>query len=190
MCALQAVAIECPQCGAPIQITERICSYCNSAVYVKKSADIKSAVNKYIKAYQKLIQMNGGQSVEGYVALGICHLQNRMYDNALASCEKAIELLPDDGEAYYYAALALFKGKRPYLQTISNIKKIVSLLDVAASVAPMGKYYYLLYLIQCDFYDKKRLKNGRTAGELLEQAQMYELDDEDIDEVKQFAGNV
>ena len=111
-------------------------------------------------------------------------------ENALASCEKAIGLLPDDGEAYYYAALASLKGKRPYLQTMSNIKKIVSLLDAAVSTEPMGKYYYLLYIIQCDFYDRKRLKNGRTAGELLEQAQMYELDDEDIDEVKQFAGNV
>lgn len=189
MCALQATTIECPQCGAPIQVAERVCTYCNTAIYIRKSADVRNAViNKYIRAYQKLLQVNDGKSIEGYIALGICHLQNEIFDRAIDNFQKAIELLPEDGEAYYYAALARLKKKRPYVQTMTNIKAITSLLDTAIRTKPLGKYYYLLGLVQQDFFDKKRLRNGKSAEKLFAQAYSYEIDDEELDEIKQFTG--
>lgn len=189
MCALQASVLECPQCGAAISITERSCSYCFADVYVKKTKSLESkAADKYIKAYKKLLQDNDNESVELYTALGICHLKKKNYKEANIALDKAINLLPEDGNPYYYKALALLQGKRPRLQTLGHIKNVVHNIEAAVDYEEIGKYYYLMYLIQIDFYDAKRLKNGKTATELNQQAIACEIDDEEILEIKAMIG--
>lgn len=85
-----------------------------------------------------------------------------MYDQAVNALEKAVSLLSEEGDSYFYLAVAKMKGKRPYLQTLSTIKSVVQCLETALSIEPCGRYYYLLYLIQKDFYEKKRLRNGKN----------------------------
>lgn len=185
----EARALECPQCGAPIGAADRVCSYCKSEIYIKKTSDVdKNIINKYIKAYRKLIDDGHVESIESFMALGICHLKNKSFEKAVDSFEKAVDLLPNDGEPYFYTALSLMHGKRPYLQTFNKIKEIVRLLDAAIEIAPLGKYYYLLYLIQFDFYNKKKLNNHRNAEELKQQAYTCEIDDDEILEINQFVG--
>ena len=105
---------------------------------------------------------------------------------AVKHLEKAISLLPENGESHYYLALAMLQKKRPYLHTLNKIKKIVQYVESALTYETSGKYYYLLYLIQVDFYDKKHLRNGKNAAELLADATANELDDEDTIECKEY----
>ena len=174
--------LECPQCGGPVRMDERECSYCHSPILVKRVQDLDKKrpmeINKYIKAYQNFLKNHEGKSPEVFTAMGICHLKNGMYDQAVNALEKAVSLLSEEGDSYFYLAVAKMKGKRPYLQTLSTIKSVVQCLETALSIEPCGRYYYLLYLIQKDFYEKKRLRNGKKSEDLCQQALLQEVDDE------------
>lgn len=190
--ALVADALECPNCGATIAMQDRFCSYCQSPIVVRRIQEIgnKSAqeINKYVQFYQNFIKTQNGESPEIFTALGLCLLKRGSFSEAAKHFEKAISLVPSDGESCYYLALTLLQKKRPYLHTLQNIKKIVQYLESALTYGTAGKYYYLLYLIQTDFYDKKRLRSGKNAHELLENTTANEVDDQEILECKEYCG--
>lgn len=52
--------LECPQCGGPVRMDERECSYCHSPILVKRVQDLDKKrpmeINKYIKAYQNFLK--------------------------------------------------------------------------------------------------------------------------------------
>jgi len=190
MCSLAALSLECPQCGAPIERTESVCTYCHSPFFVKRIGDLQSKsnieVSKYLKAYQQYLKNEEGYNKEAFMALGLCHLNNRSFERAIESFNKVIDVYPDYADAYFYCALAQLKGKRPYLQTLSNVKNILQLLDTAIEYDSKGRYYYLLSFIQCDFYEKKRLRSGRNSEELKRMAFELEIDDVEIMEINEF----
>lgn len=188
--SLVAESLECPNCGATISIQQRECDYCHSPVVVRRIQDIGNKspqeVSRYVTFYQNFIKTQRGESSEILTALGVCLLQKGSYVEAVKHLEKAISLLPENGESHYYLALAMLQKKRPYLHTLNKIKKIVQYVESALTYETSGKYYYLLYLIQVDFYDKKHLRNGKNAAELLADATANELDDEDTIECKEY----
>lgn len=184
--SLEAEILECPNCGASIERQQKICSYCQSPVFVRRRGDINSVkakdLNKYVQFYKNYIQQENGENAEVHTALGICLLEKNAYNEAIKHLEKAAELMPETGECFYYLALAKLQCKRPYLHTLPNIKQIVQYLETALEYEEAGRYYYLLYLIQIDFYDKKHLRNGKIASELKNLALSCEVDDQDIAE--------
>lgn len=190
--ALAAETLECPNCGASIERQQKICSYCQSPVFVRRTGDISSVkakdLNKYVQFYKNYMQQANGENAEVHTALGICLLEKNAYNEAIKHLEKAAELMPETGECFYYLALARLQCKRPYMQTLPVIKKVVEYLDTALEYEEMGKYYYLLYLIQKDFYEKKRLRNNRDSDELLELATENEVDDLDKSECEKYCG--
>lgn len=190
--ALVADVLECPNCGAPVALQERVCGHCHSPVIVRRIQEVgkksPQELNKYIQLYRNALKMTTGESVETLTALGICLLQKGSYAEALKHLEKAITLLPDDGESHYYLVLAMMQKKRPYMHTLTEIKRMVQYLDTALTYGTNGKYYYLLYLIQVDFYNKKHLRNGRDANELMASASANELDDQDVMECNEYCG--
>lgn len=103
----------------------------------------------------------------------------------MKSFEKAIEVDPENVNAYYYAALSLMNGKRPYLQTLPKIKKAVAMLEAAISIQDEGRLYYFLYLIQKDFFDKKHLRTKYKALELQNLSMENAVTDEEILELEE-----
>ena len=184
--SLEAEILECPNCGASIERQQKICSYCQSPVFVRRRVDISSFktkdLNKYVQFYKNYMQQAKGESAEIHTSLGICLLEKNAYNEAIKHLEKAAELMPETGEVFYYLALAKLQCKRPYLHTLPNIKQIVQYLETALEYEEAGRYYYLLYLIQIDFYDKKHLRNGKIASEFKNLALSCEVDDQDIAE--------
>lgn len=190
--ALATEVLECPNCGATISNNERICSYCQSPIIVKRIQDVNSmnaqALNRYVQFYQNFIRTQRGETPETLTALGICLLQRNSYKESVNALERAINLLPNDGESRYYLALAMMQKKRPFLHTMTDIKNIVQYLKSALTYGTNGKYYYLLYLIQKDFYEKKRLRSGNNSEDLLNLATENEVDDQEIAECKEYCG--
>lgn len=189
---LSASTLECPNCGARILPQARVCDYCHSAIIVRRIQEVgnkdEETLNRYVKLYKNSLKKDNGESVETLTALAICLLKRGAYDESIGTLKKAVSLLPEDGESHYLLALALMRKKRPYRHTLKEIKKIVEYLETALTYSTSGKYYYLLYLIQNDFYDQKRLKNGKNSQELLTEAVNNEVDDEEILECKEYCG--
>lgn len=190
--SLEASVLKCPNCGGTINMTSRVCDYCRSPVVIRRTRDIggknPDEVNKYVQLYRTFLKNKTGESVETLNALGICLLKRGTYDEAAKYFEKAISLVPDNGEPFYYLALAMLRKKRPFMHTLREIRQIVQHLESALTYSDEGKYYYLLYLIQKDFYDQKRLRNGKNAEDLKADAVINEVDDADIAECKEYCG--
>lgn len=190
--SLETSILECPNCGGTITLTARVCDYCRSPIVIRRTQDIgrknPTEVNKYIQLYRTFLKEKTGENVETLNALGICLLKHGTYTEAAKYFEKAVSLVPDDGEPFYYLALAMLGKKRPYRHTLTEIKQIVQHLESALTYSYEGKYYYLLYLIQKDFYEKKRLRNGKNSEDLKADAVINEVDDADILECKEYCG--
>lgn len=165
----------CPQCGAPVKLGSNKCEYCGSEFIVTSLAYLdkfdKTGINKYINHYKQMLKNNPDDG-EINCAMGICYLDLKLYDLAIKYFAKAMEQIPDYADVYYYYALALFKGRRPKVLTLSEIRKIEDYLNAAIQIDnTKSKYYYLWALIKYDFYIKNGLKvNPPTFEELITQA--------------------
>lgn len=188
MSDIKVCVYECPNCGAPINITDKICNHCFSAVYLQRVQDSdrlsKGDIAKHIAIYKKNIANGLAQDSNTLISLGICHYKNGMYSMSQKAFEQAIDVDPENVNAYYYAALSLLNGKRPYMQTLSKIKKVVELLEAAISIQAEGRAYYFLYLIQKDFFDKKHLRNKYNLLKLKNNAMENAVTDEEINELE------
>lgn len=188
--SLVAETLECPNCGATILLQQRECDYCHSPIVVRRIQEIDKKtpqeVSRYVSFYQNFMKTQHAESPEILTALGVCLLQKGSYAEATKYLERAVSLLPENGESHYYLALAMLQKKRPYLHTLNKIKTIAQYVEAALTYGTNGKYFYLLYLIQIDFYDKKHLRNGKNAAELLADATANELADEEIIECKEY----
>ena len=156
---------ECPTCGAPAAPSARRCSHCKAEFFVKNLAYVgsleKAAVQKYITFYKGLLRTNGDDG-EAVLALGLCYLDLGLHDLAIKQIDKAIEEMPQQADVYYYSAISLFKGRKPRILSLSEVKKIESLLEAACQLDDgEAKYYYLRALVKYEYY----LKNGmRVVG--------------------------
>lgn len=187
---LEAISLECPNCGAKINPNVRVCDYCRMPFVMQRTRDVSGKkpdeINRYVKFYRDSLEKSTGKNIDTLLSLGICLLKRGTYGEAKKYFEQAISLVPDDGEPYYFLALSMMQKKRPYAHTLTEIKQIVQHLESALNYSVEGKYYYLLYLIQKDFYEKKHLRNGKNAEDLKADAIINEVDDEDVDECLEY----
>lgn len=180
----------CPQCGAPVKLGAKKCEYCEAEFIVNSLAYLgkfdKTGINKYVNHYKKLLKDNPGNG-ELNLAMGICYLDLGLYDLATKFFSKAIEQIPDYGDAYYYYALALIKGRKPKVLTLTEIKKIEEYINAAIQIDnSRSKYYYLWALIKYDFYMKNGLRMSPPNFEkLIEEGNSKDYDRQEIDKMLQ-----
>ncbi|MFX0137565.1 MAG: tetratricopeptide repeat protein [Candidatus Hodarchaeota archaeon] len=118
----------------------------------------KTGINKYINNYRQMLKENP-EDGELNCAMGICYLDLCLYDLAAQYFGKAIEQIPDHSDVYYYYAIALLKGKRPKVLSLTEIRKIEEYLGAAIQIDDSkSKCYYLWALIKHDFYIKNGLR--------------------------------
>lgn len=182
--------LTCPQCGAPIKPGVNKCEYCGAEFFVTSLAYLdkfdKKGTNKYINYYRQLLKNNPNNG-EANCGMGICYLDLKLYDFAIKYFAKAIEQIPNFSDVYYYYALALFKGRKPKILTLSEIRKIEEYLNTAIQIDDTkAKYYYLLAFVKYDFYMKNGLKvNPPTFKELIDQASNRSCNKIEIDKILQ-----
>lgn len=83
---------------------------------------------------------------------GIQYMNVRAYDDAVKAFEESIKVQPSS-QAYYYLALALLRGKRPKLLTLTQAETIEQkLLSASQLGGKQAHYYYLWALVKVDFY--------------------------------------
>lgn len=186
MTEVTITALECPNCGAPVAANARECVHCFSPLYIHRLSELEQlslpAVRKHISSYEGRLAA-GAATPEALLSLGLCHYKGRMYAKAQELFSRLIEQAPDTAAAYYYLGLSLLQGKRPYMQTLKNIKAVTAMLETAIAISPEGRFYYFLYLLQKDFFEKKHLRNTYNAKDLAIAAEANGITAEEIDEL-------
>lgn len=153
--AFESESIRCPNCGSVLeQVGENICAYCGQKVFVRRVRDAGSMTPLQLNKYAQAYRAQGGANA--LFSLGCCQLKLRQFDLAAASFEKCLAEDPEQAMAYYYLAVALMKGKRPFLQLRPVIDRAESCLESAESLETSAAFYYFHALIRYDYFARKR----------------------------------
>lgn len=161
--------LTCPACGFPVSVGDKECpaghpltiSTFNSVYDMPMPL-----VNKYASTYRKELAEDPDNR-ELNNSIGICYLKLKIYDKALAAFEKAMEDNFDNSEIFFYAAICILGGKKPFLAMRPVIDKAEEYLNAAIMIEPRGIYYYLLAFIKYDYFSRKFFKTTPTYQEAL-----------------------
>lgn len=177
-------SLSCPGCGAPAETSTRTCSFCDRPIVIRTFRSVAEMtlpeVNKYAGAYKKaLAEHPDDQDLNG--AVGMCFMKLRLYDKALAAFEKAIVDNFDNAETFFYAAVALLKGKKAFLHKRPDIDRMLELIDAALMIEPKGIYHYLSAYIRHDYFERKGLNVSPNWRDALRQAGDAGLSEADVE---------
>ena len=74
---MQVKVLECPNCGAPVELSDKQCEYCDSPIFVTEFSELEQLdpdqVTRYIEQYETFNEKNP-QNTEGSLSLGLCYL--------------------------------------------------------------------------------------------------------------------
>ncbi|MCC8064482.1 MAG: zinc-ribbon domain-containing protein [Clostridiales bacterium] len=171
--AYQAVSTKCPNCGTPIDIDNPVCESCGTKLYITNYDTFfnmpQQLAQNYANAYREPLaaRPNDGRL---NLSAAMCFLRLHLYDQAEKAFERAMTDDMNNPELYFYAAVALLKGQRPFLAGRAAILKIEEYVNAALMIHPRGIYYYFLSYVKYDFYFNKHLRTSPTYQETLQAA--------------------
>lgn len=171
---MQVHIVECPACGRSLTPDMKKCPACKNDVIITSFNSVASMpmpiVNKYANAYKKaLAEVPNDPTLNNAIAM--CYLKLKLYDKALPAFEKAMEDNFDNSESFFYAAVCLLKGKKPFLALRPEINKIEEYLNAACMIEQRGYYYLFWAYIKKDYYERKAIRSTPTSDEMLDQAE-------------------
>ncbi len=151
------VNLTCPRCGAAVSTEQKTCEYCHSPIVIENLNHLNNLnINEYIKIYNNLLETNNdNEDINNSIAM--CYLKLKFYDKAIQHFDKALDSNVNNSDIYFYYAIALLKGKKPFLTPLSQIKRIIELLNTAITLENKAIYHYFLAYIKYDFYERKKL---------------------------------
>lgn len=167
------IEMNCPGCGARVSTGQTECEWCHKPIVISTFNSVYSMpmpeVNKFAGAYRKALAENPeNQQLNNSIAM--CYLKLKLYDKALPAFEKAMEDNFDNSETFFYAAVCILKGRKPFLLARPEINQIEEYINAALMIEPRGIYYYFLAYIKYDYFSRKFFKTSPTYQEALEMA--------------------
>ena len=170
--AYQVISLSCPCCGYPVSadMTDCPAGHPLSITSFNSVYNMPAPmVNKYAGAYKKALATNP-DDIEINNGIAMCYLKLKLYDKALPAFEKAMEDNFDNSETFFYAAVCLLQGKKPFVTLRPVIDKIEEYINAALMIEPRGIYYYFLAYIKYDYFNRKYFKTSPTYQEALAMA--------------------
>jgi tetratricopeptide (TPR) repeat protein len=187
----EVVELECPGCAAAITTATKTCPQCFRPIVITTFNSISGLtpmeLNKQANTYRKAMAGHPDDDKLN-MSIAFCYLQLKLYDKAIPCFEKALEENFDNSEAYFYAAIALLKGKKAFVTPRPVIDKIEEYLNAAIMIEPKGIYYYFLAYIKYDHHHRKFYKTTPNYEELLTQAAANGYSDTDVDNLYNLLG--
>lgn len=184
--AHQIVELECPGCGKAITTSTQQCPQCFREIVISTFNSVSGMspleINKQANAYRKAM-VNNPDNQTLNMSIAFCYLKLKLYDKAIPCFEKAIEDNFDNSETYFYAAIALLKGKKAFLTPRPIIDKIEEYIQAAIMIEPKGIYYYFWAYIRYDHHFRKSYRMSPNYQELLIQANQIGLSQTDVTEL-------
>ncbi|MBD5414555.1 MAG: tetratricopeptide repeat protein [Treponema sp.] len=180
------VDITCPGCGARVQISQKECEYCHAPVIVSSMSDLFNIsplnIGKYQKSYENELQENPNNA-EINNAIALCYLKMGFYDRALEKFDTAIEQNLNNSETYFYAAVCILAGRKPFLTPRPDIDKIENYINAALMIEEKGLYRYFQAYIKYDYFKRKFFKTSPTWEECLAQAKADGFSPSDVNQL-------
>ena len=160
-----------------------ICAYCGKPIVISGMSALSDMnpmmVNKYANTYRKALADNP-DDIKLNTSIAMCYLKLKLYDQANAAFAKALEENFDNPEAFFYAAVALLKGKKAFVTPRADVDKAISYLNAANMIEPRGIQYYFLAYLKQDYYARKGLRTAPTYKDELMNAKRMGVPNADV----------
>ena len=144
-------------------------------------------VQEYLSSYSGALEGNEKDPAINS-AMGMCSLKLGLYDRARTHFEVAAMGNINNSETYFYLAIALLQGKKPYTQTLDTVRKCSEYVTAAIRLEPRGVYYLLLAWITADFYERKFLRPPMPSSTLVDWAKTAMVTPTDIETLQDVTG--
>lgn len=191
MSALHVADINCPGCGASVATQQGRCNYCGREIVVTSFSSVfgmgPPETRKYIDCYQSALQASPADPALN-TAVGMCYLNLGLHQKAFGAFERAIEDDFENPETYFYAAIALLGGGRPYSLPMAEVRAVEKYLDAACRIEPRGIFYYFHAFLKFDFFERKCLNTAPSHLELLARAREKEVAEGDLHVLEELLG--
>jgi len=179
---------ECPQCGAATSPSDRKCGYCKAEFFVSSIAYLSrfdlNGIKKYLGHYKQLTKVNP-DNAEGFLGLGLCHLQMKTYPLAHKCFDNFIDISPDVSQAYYYSVLAKIGGRRIMSLSLTEVKQYEQYINSAIHIDPeIPQYKLLLAMLKRDYYERNGMKVvPPNSTDMLSEIRGFEIARYEIDQI-------
>lgn len=187
-CNINIETLSCPNCGGNVGIDYKVCKYCEQIIYINafESASKMTTpqLNKYVSAYKKMIKQ-GHKTLEVLSAVSICYLRLGLYDFALKELEKVVNEDVEEDILYFYLAIAMLKGQKPFLHQRETIDKVLEYLNACVMLEPKGIYYFFLAYIKHDYFERKYFMTTPTYSDYLNDAREMGCNSEEVENLFQ-----
>jgi tetratricopeptide (TPR) repeat protein len=187
----QIINMKCPNCGVSVSLDQKKCEKCRQPIVIATFNSIATMplpeVNKYAGVYRKALEEHPDNQ-ELNTSIALCYLKLKLYDKAILAFEKAMEDNFDNSETFFYAAIALLRGKKAFVAPRADIDKIIEYLNAALMIEPRGVYHYLLGYVKYDYFHRKYL--NISPGHIEEYAMAKEagVSENDIEQLFSILG--
>lgn len=159
---VQVLNLKCSNCGDALTERQTVCESCMQPVVIKHMSSLAGLTPQELNKRGRLMgqeaQKGGEFSSDANFTAGCCFLRLRLFDQALPRFERAFNEDMDNAEAYFYAAVSLLKGRRPFLTPLSELRKAQEYISAAIMIDDRPLFHYFLAYIKFDFYSKKFLR--------------------------------
>lgn len=181
----------CRNCGAAADIGQTKCKFCKQPVLISTFNSVYSMpmpmVNQYAATYREALR-NEPDAQDLNNSIGMCFLKLKLFDKALNAFEKAVVDNFDNPETFFYAAICVLGGKKPFLLRRPEIDKIEEYINAALMIEPRGVFYYLLAYIKYDYFERKYFNTSPTYKEALNMANAAGVSPYDIEQLFSILG--
>ena len=178
---VEVIRLKCPTCGQPLSMDMKECPSCMGPVVITSFHSIQSfpplKLNKYAAEYKSALREDPSNTA---LNLSVAMFKLKLYSNALPFFEKAIVDNFDNSEAYFYAAVCLLQGKKPFVTLRPTIDKILEYCNAAVMIEPRGIYYYFMAYVKYDYFARKYFRTSPSYTELLQTARQAGVSHYDI----------
>lgn len=177
------VELTCPGCGSRVTTGQTECQYCHAPIVISTFNSVSdmslSMLNKYTRTYRQGLTDNpDDQKLKK--SLAMCYLKLGLYEQAANAFADAVKENFNDSESLFYAALTALKGKKAFLAGRAAINQSEEYINAALMIEPKGIYYYFWAYVKYDFYARKHFRTSPSYAEMLSQAQVAGLADNDV----------
>jgi len=188
---MQVVDLKCPGCGSPSSTSQSTCDSCGRQLVITSFSTLHTItpgeVQDYLASYKGALE---GDRTDPALnsAIGMCFLKTGAYERAVSHFETALSGSPSNSEPYFYLAVALLKGEKPFVQSRTVIRSCEGYCTSAERLEPRGIYFLTHAWIVADYYDRKFLNPPIPSSELVQQAKSALLTPTDVSTLEDVLG--
>lgn len=179
---MQVEDLRCPGCGHPVSQETKKCEYCGRIIEITSFSQTETLstedLKKNIALYRSIANSNDDPAV--YFSQGMCFLKLKLYAKALECFEKVISIDFCNAEAYFYSAVCVLSGKKPFLLSRAEINEVENCLDNAVTFKDCGIYRYFQAYVRYDYYFRKCFNVSPDYKQYLLRAKALGVSENDV----------